>query len=35
MMRFPVDVDATNISKVKKDLERVLKASAFWDNAGR
>ena len=32
MMRFPVDFDP---SRVKRDLERVLRASASWDRAGR
>jgi len=35
MMRFPADIDASTITKVKKDMERVLRASAFWDTAGR
>ena len=35
MMRFPVDMDASTITNAKKDVTRVLKASAFWDNAGR
>lgn len=32
MMRFPADADP---SKVKRDLSRLLKASAFWDTEGR
>lgn len=32
MMRFPVDFEP---AKVKRDLERVLRASASWDRAGR
>ncbi len=32
MMRFPVDPDPT---RVKRDLERVLRASASWDLPGR
>jgi hypothetical protein len=32
MMRVPVDPDP---SKVKRDLERLLRASASWDRAGR
>jgi hypothetical protein len=32
MMRFPADIDAT---KAKRDLERLLRASASWDRAGR
>lgn len=32
MMRFPVEFEP---SKVKRDLERLLRASASWDRAGR
>lgn len=32
MMRFPVDADA---ARVRKDLNRVLMASRFWDQEGR
>lgn len=32
MMRFPADTDP---KKVKSDLERLLRASAFWDRPGR
>jgi len=32
MMRFPADAEP---KKVKRDLERLLRASAFWDTAGR
>lgn len=32
MLRFPVDADP---SKVKRDLERLLRASKSWDRAGR
>ena len=35
MMRFPPRLDPQLAPKVKRDLERVLRASAFWDNAGR
>jgi hypothetical protein len=35
MMRFPPGIDAQLAPKVKRDLERVLRASAFWDTAGR
>lgn len=40
MMRFPpidpkLPVDAEAAAKIKRDLERVLRASAFWDEAGR
>lgn len=32
MMRFPADADP---AKVKRDLERLLRASSFWDTEGR
>lgn len=32
MLRFPVDVDA---AKAKRDLDRLLRAAASWDRAGR
>lgn len=32
MMRFPADADP---SKIKSDLSRLMKASAFWDTEGR
>ena len=32
MMRFPADAEPT---KVKRDLDRLLRASAFWDKEGR
>ncbi len=32
MMRFPADADP---AKVKRDLDRLLRASAFWDTEGR
>jgi hypothetical protein len=32
MMRFPANLDA---KQAKRDLERLLRASAFWDKAGR
>ena len=35
MMRFPADMDAAGASKAKRDLERLLRASAFWDTPGR
>ena len=35
MMRFPVGLDRTTASRAKRDLERLLRASAFWDQAGR
>jgi hypothetical protein len=35
MMRFAPGFNAESAVKAKKDLERLLKASAFWDSAGR
>jgi hypothetical protein len=35
MMRFPKELDAEATKKVKSDMERVLRASASWDKAGR
>lgn len=35
MMRFPANMDVASASKAKRDLERLLKASASWDQAGR
>ncbi len=35
MMRFPVDLDIAGAAKAKRDIERVLRASASWDSAGR
>ena len=35
MMRFPAHMDLSSASKVKRDLERLLRASASWDQAGR
>ena len=35
MMRFPAHMDVAGASKAKKDLERLLRASASWDQAGR
>lgn len=32
MMRFPADADP---KQVKRDLDRLMRASAFWDKAGR
>jgi hypothetical protein len=32
MMRFPAQADP---KQVKRDLDRLLRASAFWDKAGR
>ena len=35
MMRFPVQTDNATAAKVKRDLERLMRASAAWDQAGR
>ncbi len=35
MMRFPASMDKATASKAKRDLERLLRASASWDEAGR
>jgi hypothetical protein len=35
MMRFPASMDAEGASKAKRDLERLMRASSSWDQAGR
>lgn len=35
MMRFPAAMDTAAAAKAKRDLERLLRASASWDTAGR
>jgi hypothetical protein len=35
MMRFPVRMDAAGASRAKRDLDRLLRASASWDEPGR
>jgi hypothetical protein len=35
MMRFPANLTAEIAPKVKADLERLMRASASWDTAGR
>lgn len=35
MMRMPADLDKANAGKAKRDLERLLRASSSWDEAGR
>jgi hypothetical protein len=35
MMRFPASMDKATAGKAKRDLERLLRASASWDEAGR
>ena len=35
MMRFPAAMDVSSASKAKRDLERLMRASSSWDQAGR
>ena len=35
MMRFPANMDAAGAARAKRDLERLLRASASWDTPGR
>lgn len=35
MMRFPARMDAAGAARAKRDLERLLRASASWDEPGR
>lgn len=35
MMRFPARMDAAGAGKAKRDLDRLLRASNAWDEAGR
>jgi hypothetical protein len=35
MVRFPAHMDAAGAAHAKRDLDRVLRASASWDTAGR
>lgn len=35
MMRFPARFDSTQANKARRDLERLLRASAPWDSPGR
>lgn len=35
MMRFPVNLDTQAAAKVKRDLDRLLRASSNWDEPGR
>ena len=35
MLRFPPDMDAAQAGKAKKDIERLMRASNSWDEAGR
>ena len=35
MMRYPAGMDAKTAAKAKRDIDRLLRASSSWDNAGR
>lgn len=35
MMRFPANLDAPGAARAKRDVERLLRASASWDTPGR
>ena len=35
MMRFPANLDEAGAARVKRDLERLLRAAASWDRPGR
>jgi len=35
MMRFPARMDVVAAAKAKRDLERLMRASSSWDQAGR
>ncbi|MFZ4481167.1 MAG: SCO family protein [Rhodoferax sp.] len=35
MLRFPAELDVSSAAKAKRDLERLLRASASWDQPGR
>jgi hypothetical protein len=35
MMRFPAPIDREHAPRIKRDLERLLRAAAGWDQAGR
>ena len=35
MMRFPAGLDHAGAAQAKRDLERLMRASASWDTAGR
>jgi len=35
MMRFPPGTDTASATKLRKDLERLMRASAGWDQPGR
>jgi hypothetical protein len=35
MMRMPASLDKSSATKAKRDLDRLLRAAASWDTAGR
>ena len=35
MMRFPAPMNVSSAAKAKRDLERLMRASSSWDQAGR
>jgi len=35
MMRFPANLDLASAAKAKRDLDRLMRASSSWDQAGR
>jgi hypothetical protein len=35
MLRFPPKLDLAKAPQAKRDLDRLMRASAFWDKAGR
>jgi hypothetical protein len=35
MMRFQPDLDVSGAARARRDLERLLRASASWDQPGR
>lgn len=35
MMRFPANLDLSSAARVKRDLERLMRASVSWDDPGR
>jgi hypothetical protein len=35
MMRFPAPIDTQSAAKIRRDLDRLLRASVHWDKSGR
>ena len=35
MMRFPANIDRSGAARAKRDIDRLMRASAGWDKAGR